>query len=155
MNLSFRELSAMGSAIILAIFSWAYFPSAFLIAKGGELRLATKSGYEILDKSSMLFWYGVGTIVALIVIEIIYHVVLAIRFRKEANTPADERDRMVMSKARRNSYYVLGIGVLFLIVHLHMTEPSGLMAAQLLLLLLAAAEFIKYLSIVIIYRLSI
>lgn len=155
MNLSFRELSAMGSALILAVIAWNYFPDAFLIADGGELRMATKSGYEVLDKSSMLFWFGVGTIVTLIVFEIIYHIVLATRFREEANTSADERDRMVMSKARRNSYYVLDIGALFLVGHLYLTEPSGLMAAQFLLLLLVTAELVKYLSIVVFYRLSI
>lgn len=153
---SFKELSALGSAIILAVLSWNYFPDAFLIAGGDGMRIFRPDGeYEAIARTTMLFWYGMAVVVVLVLFESIYHIALAIRFRDEANEPSDERDREVMSKARRNSYYVLDIGALILVGHLYFVETSGLMAAQLLLLLLVIAELVKYVSMIVHYRMSI
>lgn len=49
--------------------------------------------------------------IALVVIAVIGHVVTAILSPKDANAPADERDKRITDKAGHLSGYVLGFGV--------------------------------------------
>ena len=51
-----------------------------------------------------LFWV---LVVALIVIQVVTHTVLAIRAPQDAKTPLDERERLIHLRATRPAYFVL------------------------------------------------
>jgi hypothetical protein len=46
-------------------------------------------------------------LVLIIVIEIVLHIIAAFRSPKEANRPADEREKLIALKAKRPAFYVL------------------------------------------------
>lgn len=148
-NLSFRELSALGSALAIAFCAYAYFPSIFWLS--ADFSAGTVRGIERAD----FVRTAVGMVVFLVVIEVVYHVVLAILMRNEANEPADERDALIGMKAMRIGYGVIVTGIVLLAGHLLMVDLPGLVAVQYLLLVLFIGEGVRYASQFLLYRLSI
>lgn len=146
---SFRELSALGSATAVAIAGGLYFPDAFRIASA--LAAGTISGFD----SSGLLGVAIGLVVTLIVIQVVSHILIAILYRDEANEPRDERDRLIGMKAGRAAYGVLAFGVAIASGHVLMSDTSGLLAAQYMLLALFIAEFVNYGSRFVLYRMSV
>ncbi len=59
-------------------------------------------------------------VVALVVIEVIAHVVIAIRAPEDARTPRDERERLIDLKAIRAAHYVYVTGTLLAVATLHL-----------------------------------
>ena len=147
MDLSFEEKSAWGSLLAIAIASWLFFPVAVAhIAAGGEL----------IDLASRIaFVIGV-----MIVIEIVYHAVIA---GKARNNDTDERDAQFNLKADRTAGYVLAFGVIWIVGMIMIRSslsssigapavPSSIMVSIYLLLALAASEASKLLSQIWFYR---
>src|SRR5271170_6767034 len=83
MNLSYQEKSTWGSLIATLIVYGRYFAS-------GSHGL-------------------IGTIIALVVIQIVCQIVIAIVSKPE---PKDERDRLINAKAYRTGYFLLVTGVI-------------------------------------------
>ncbi len=96
MDWSFQEKSILGSLVItLAAFGY-YFLQAFKVFTGASSAAALSLPFVLI-----------GVVAVVIVVEIVYQAVLAIRSRPEG---ADERDRLIEAKATRIAYFVLATG---------------------------------------------
>lgn len=97
-NMTFQEKSAWGSLVALGLVSYWYFPAAFAAAgnKGAAADLIAIS---------------IGCVVALVIIEIVYHVIIASR----GDDVRDERDVLINIRAERIASFVLGIGLFTLV----------------------------------------
>lgn len=148
-NLSFRELSALGSALAIAFCAYTYLPTALWLSE--EYSEGMANGLVRVD----FLYPALGVVVFLAGIQVVYHVILAILMRSDANEPRDERDRVIGMKAARVGYGVMITGIVGLIAYLLTVEIPGLLAAQYLLLVLFVAEAIRYGSQFLLYRMSI
>ena len=101
MDLSFQEKSAWGMLIGIVVISALYFPAAFTVV-------------DTVGEALPLIGLIAGGIIALVIIEIIYHTVIAAWSSKEADQ-RDERDKLIDLKAERNAGFVLGFGLFWLI----------------------------------------
>ncbi len=137
---SFRELSALGSLIAIVVAYALYFTRIFGVIANGE----------VPDRMGVLA-YAAVIVGVLVAIEIVYHAVLATRFRNE---PMDERDRAIKARSHQYAYGVLIFGAVLVTGHLLFSD-SGVVAAQFLLLAVVAAETVKYAATFTLYRLSI
>lgn len=147
LDLSFQEKSVWGSAVAVSACSIYYFATVFGMYEEGAVD-AGRAG-EL----------GISLLVALIVIEIVYHSILSAMSR---STESDERDRWIETRASRNGYVALGIGAFALVGHLligaawgeapypGLTTPFAI--ANLLLLAMVVAELVKYTSQIVYYR---
>jgi len=144
MDVSFQEKSAWGSLLAIAIASWLFFPTAVAhIAAGGQF---IDLAYRIV--------FVIGVI---IVIEIVYHAVIAGR---SGDSATDERDAQFTLKADRIAGYVLAFGVVWIVglimIRSSLTGapavPSTIMVSIYLLLALTASEASKLLSQIWFYR---
>ena len=93
MDLSFEEKSAWVNTVIVLLLFGYYFGEAF--------------GAEILGPAATLGLLF-RVVLAVVVIEIVVHVVMAIAHRPEGT---DERDVLVSAKSARNGGMVLGVAV--------------------------------------------
>ena len=98
MNMSFAEKSAWGLLIGLGLMSWWYFPRAFAVAvqTGNPMALGAIS---------------VVCVIGLVVVEAVYHAIIAGHGGEEK----DERDRYIDRQADRNAGFVLGIALFALV----------------------------------------
>lgn len=112
--MSFQEKSAWGLLVGIGLVGYFYFPLAFDIA-------------DSVPHGAPLIGISVVGVVALVIIETIYHIAIAIPHGEQA----DERDALIDLKAERNAGYVLGIGLFWLVGHIIAThtfqgrEPVG------------------------------
>lgn len=143
MSMTFQEKSAWGLLVGIGLVSWFYFPAAFDIA-------------DSVPHGAPLIAISVVGVVALIIIETLYHVVIAIPHGSE---PADERDTLIDLKAERNGGYALGIGLFWLVGHIiasysmQTLEPlGGLSIGVWILFALTASEAAKLISQICYYR---
>ncbi len=104
MDLSFQEKSILGSFIITICLFGAYFIDVF------ELVISENST-EILSLPGRLM----GIVLAVVAVEIIYHIAIAI-FAKDEGT--DERDRLIAAKSTQIAYYILAVGCVTAVGHL-------------------------------------
>ena len=101
MDMTFREKSSWGSLLALGAVAYWYFPRAFGIASNSN---------DATDIMGISF----TCIVALIIIEAIYHSIIA----GKGGDMIDERDILIDLKAERIASYVLGIGLFLLVGHI-------------------------------------
>jgi len=136
MDLSFREKSAVVS-LLAVLGTYGYYFYFVLLGAGPD------------SPAEMLSWM-IGLIVVLVVIEVVFHIVIAGFDHRETERPADERERLISLKAFRVGYLVL-CG--FVLLALGRTlfgsvfapeEVSLLEIANLLLLGLVLAEVANY-----------
>jgi len=72
----------------------------------------------------MIFLIFIGvSIVARIIIYIIFHIINTIAMRKEESTKLDERDRLVKLKSTRNSHHIFSGGIMLTIISLAIGMP--------------------------------
>lgn len=103
MDLSFQEKSIAGSLIItIGLFAW-YFSQVF--------KVLTSNSSEAAATLPMVL---VGVVVAVVLVEIAYHAVIALASRPDDQ---DERDRLIEARATRISYFVLATGCITTIGH--------------------------------------
>jgi hypothetical protein len=99
-------------------------------------------------------------VIAIVVIQIVYHIVLALESKPE---PKDERDILIECKAYRNAYFSLATGAFLVIscvimaVLMHDATPARIIVTpflivNLVLLFMVLAELVKYLSQLFYYR---
>jgi hypothetical protein len=89
-------------------------------------------------------------IAAFIVIELAAHLVLYLRFPKEARTPKDERERLIDLRATRLAAYVYVIGTFIAI--LAGTHATGLATGVWVLFAFVIAEVVNYSMRIFLYR---
>lgn len=145
MDLSFEEKSAWGSLAAISLLSFWYFPKALAVVRAADSPVALVAISAI--------W-----IVLLIIVEVVYHAVIA------ATAPAaagrtDERDRLINLKAERNASFVLGFGLFWLIGWIVIqsvvgaeTVPQPLEIVVFILLAITISEIAKLASQIWHYR---
>lgn len=145
MDLSFQEKSAWGLLAGILVVSAFYFPNALQIV-------------EYTGNPVALIAISVVGVIALVVIEVIYHIIIAIPGGDEF----DERDALIDLKAERNGGFVLGFS-LFMLVGLIILEnavlggtgPSPLLIAVYIIAALTFSEVAKLASQIWYYRAGI
>ena len=139
--MSFREKSAWITLITLIVMTllWAaHFPwnRPFTLAP---------------DSNPIVFHALVLATISFVVIEVVAHVIVALRAPREASAPADERERLIGLKGTRIGAYVyaaLSLSSIFLI-HLGANE-IGL--AYFILFSFVIAEIVNYTARIVYYR---
>ena len=145
MDLSFQEKSAWGLLAGILVVSAFYFPAALDIV-------------EYADNPIALIAISVVGVIALVAIEIIYHIIIAIPGGDES----DERDQLIDLKAERNAGFVLGIALFVLVGHIivvsivpHAPDLSVLLVGVYIIAALTVSEVVKLVSQIWYYRAGI
>lgn len=124
---------------------------SMLIAYGAYFaKLASAARAGPPPMMNMLIWFAGITIAQVIAIAIVT-AVLAILAQREANAPADERDRAIARRAGNSAYYVLMVGVILVGVVMPFSEPAWKIINA-ALLSLVVAEAVRYILIILSYR---
>ncbi|MDB5438604.1 MAG: hypothetical protein JWM33_1031 [Caulobacteraceae bacterium] len=133
----FREKSAWISlACLLATFGVFFFSMIHGVIE--------PSGF----RSAHLFFVA---FVVFFVLQIILHVIAAAMAPKEANTPADERERRILLAAGRNAHLVLIAGVILTPLTLHLGLGGPAMAYH-LMMALVVSEIVRSVSQIVYFR---
>ena len=142
MNLSFQEKSAWGLLAGILLVSAYYFPAALAVVE--------RTGHPV-----PLLLVSIGGVVAIVVIEVIYHILIAV----SGDTRTDERDALIDLKAGRNGALILGVALFSLIGHvvwqyirLEGTGPNPLTIVVYIVGALTLAEVARLVSQIWYYR---
>ena len=135
--MSFREKSAWVTLIAIAFVVGLYYMHAPRV-------LDPRSGGWELHILVLCF-------AAFIVIDLVAHVVLYLRYPKDARTPKDERERLIDMKAVRIAYWVFVAGAFLSVATLHAGATVGGIA-YLVLTAFAVSQLVKHAARVIYYR---
>ena len=145
-DLSFKEKSILGTLIGITLVSFWYFETVLGMLQAGATDLVA------LGK------LAVGLVIFFILVEIVFHTLLAARWPRDAAAGEDERDQLIELKGERVGGLLLGLGVVSTIGHIALNAlfetaaPSHFLSVNLLLLSLTIAEIGKYVSQLIYYR---
>jgi len=147
MEMSYQEKSIFGSLVAMLVV-YGYYFAAVLHNIGKPEFAATGLGRLIL------------AVIAIIVIEVVYHIVLALESKPEAK---DERDILIESKAYRNAYFALSTGAFLVIASVIAADlardaaPTRILVTpflvvNLVLLFMVLAEVVKLVTQLLHYR---
>lgn len=136
--MSFREKSAWTTFVLLLAFG-VYFLE---LAKPLIAPQAPHPSY---------FPLFVGLVAAIVVVEIVMHVVLAIRAPQDAKAPRDERERLIAQRATARAYYWLLPGAFAAIGTIHLGASTPVLA-HCVLFAIWVAELTRYGSLLYYYR---
>lgn len=92
-------------------------------------------------------------VVAIVVLEIITHVVIAIRSPREAQTPIDERERLIELRSMRPAFFVLLVGAFLSVGTIHLGASTWVLT-HCVLFAIWMAELTRYGSRLYHYRRS-
>ncbi|MDX1481947.1 MAG: hypothetical protein R3315_09740 [Woeseiaceae bacterium] len=142
MDLSFQEKSAWGLLAGILVVAAFYFPRALAIV-------------EYSGNPVALIAISVVGVVAIVVIEVIYHALISVA----GGTATDERDRLIDLRSERIGGFALGIALFTIVAHVigqtvlaGGLAPSGLLVAVYIIGALTIAEVVKLASQIWIYR---
>lgn len=120
---------------------------------GGLMYFATvaDNSRSILKPAEPTMPLIVGYTIVLVLIAVVGHIVTAILSPKDANAPADERDKRIIDKAGHLSGYVLGFGVVmslgtYLVLHNGSLLFYGVFASLML------SQIMEYVIQLLLYR---
>jgi hypothetical protein len=133
MGLTYQEKSIWGSLIIILVAFAYYFAGLF----GGTAGTSA----PVVDIPRLIAVVGI-----IIVVEVIYHIVIAV---KSGGSPKDERDQLIDTKAYRNAYFFLSVG-LFAAIASAVWIPD--MTAHVLIVAMVIAECSHFVSQLYYYR---
>jgi hypothetical protein len=147
MDLSYQEKSILGSLLAMVVVYASYFASAF--------RHFGQSQFDGGTLGRLII-----TVIAIVAIEIVYHIALALRARPE---PKDERDLLIECKAYRTAYFAMFSGMSLVITWLivaglaRVAAPGRISVApflmvNLILLVLVLTELLKFVAQLFYYR---
>ena len=135
--MSFREKSAWVTLIAILLVSLLFFthgPRVFAGRVGAwELHLVAVC------------------IAAFVLIEVVAHAVLYVRYPKDARTPKDEREQLADLKATRIAAYVFVLGS-FLAILTSVHAPNAGIVGFVVLTAFVVAEIVNYAARIIYYR---
>ena len=140
MDMTFREKSYWASLVIMSVVWVNYFVRVQPSLADGSITRA---------ESVVLFF---GALVALIVLQIVVHIGLAVTNPKTADQAADERDRIISHKAGNVSGWVLGFCVVMIGAYAMFMDISSVLIANLLLLALVLSHCAEYALALFYYR---
>ena len=141
MDLSYQEKSILGSLLAMVVVYSIYFAATL-----------RNIGREDLGLGRLML-----TVIAIVVIEIVYHIALAIEGGVERK---DERDILIECKAYRNAYLMLATGAGLVITYFIVAGLAGatripltpFLAVNVMLLFMVVAELTKSLTQLFYYR---
>ena len=147
MEMSYQEKSITGSLLAMLLVYGYYF--AAVLRHIGQPEFGGGAIGRLMQ-----------TVIAIIVIEIVYHIVLAVQSKPE---PKDERDILIESKAYRNAYLLLAtgaalvIGLVLVAGLIRDAAPTRIMVTPFLLvnvvlLFMVLAEVMKFVTQLLYYR---
>src|SRR5437867_13314691 len=97
--------------------------------------------------------FSLSLLAALIVAEVVLHLLIAIRSPKDARTPKDERERLIDLRASRVAFYVLLIGAFTSLgFGLHFPGASRFTMGALLMGAIIAALLARFGTQIALYR---
>jgi hypothetical protein len=137
MDLSYQEKSILGSLLAVGVVFGYYFATV--------LRDISRSEF---DCASLPIGRLVLAVVAIVVIEIVYHILLALESKPE---PKDERDTLIASKAYRNAYFLLSAGI-FVVMCAVMLAFKPFLIVNLVLFVWVLAELAQFVTQLFYYR---
>ncbi len=147
MDMSYQEKSILGSVLAFVVVFGYYFVAVLRDLGRGEF---------VGGMVPRL----VGAVIAIVVIEIVYHIVLALESRAEAK---DERDILIECKAYRNAYFLLASGAFTVIVWVIVANlapaaastriaVTNFVTVNLVLFFMVVADLMKFLTQLFYYR---
>lgn len=142
--MSFREKSAWISFICIAAVFGYYFATLFSTVA------AHPNANPFANRELVTLFYG--SIAALVALEIVLHVIVAIRSPKDVMTPRDERERLIALKATRVAYLVIALCTILaavVVVHHH---DNRWMLGNVVLLALVIGEMSRFASQIVYFR---
>lgn len=145
-DLSFKEKSILTTLVGVSVIAAWYFWTVM------EMLAADAVNLVALGKLAVFLT------IFFIVVEVVFHAVMAVWAPRESREESDERDRLIELKADRIAGLLLGIGVAFTVGHIGLNalfgSPSNspFITANLLLFFLTVAEIAKYVSQLVFYR---
>ncbi len=133
--MAFREKSAWISMVVtLCVYGVYFFDLGRAVFQGAPFTL--------------FGW--IGTLIALIVVQIVLNIVIAVASPKEAQTPRDERERLIGMRASGVAFYVLLVGVLSAVTVAYVVDKLGL--AALVVAAAGLAQIVQYAGVIVGYR---
>lgn len=135
--MSFREKSAWISLFVTLVVWGGYLLHVFVWPGDGAGRLAM----PLL----------IGAIVVTVVFQTVLHIAIAAHAPRDAQSPADERDRLIALKAAQAAGFALAAGVFLVAGSIHVGARPGEMANG-ILAALALAELIRCAAVIAAYR---
>ena len=137
--MSFREKSAWITVITLLVVS-----VLFVLHMPPPWSLAPKPNLFMFHVLLLL-------VVSFVVIEIIAHVVVALRAPRDARAPRDERDRLIALKARSLAYYVFAVLALASVFLVH-ARANEFGIAFCVLASFVVSQAVNYIARIVYYR---
>jgi cytochrome b561 len=92
-----------------------------------------------------------GLVIAIIVLEVVLHAIAAARAPQDANTPRDERERLIALKATQPAFFVLMAGAFLAIGTIHL-GGGALLLMHSVLFAMWIAELTRYGALIYYYR---
>jgi hypothetical protein len=136
--MSFREKSAWISFLtILAVFI-PFFWNSFRQYRGAV------AGSEAVTTAFLL-------LATFVVLEIVLHVVVALRAPADARSPRDEREHLIDMRATRVAFNVLVVGALAAVATMHLT-PRAWVMQQVVLFAIVAAQLVRFGGQILLFR---
>ena len=136
--MSFREKSAWISFVtILAVFI-PFFWNSFRQYRGAV------AGSEAVTTAFLL-------LATFVVLEIVLHVVVALRAPADARSPRDEREHLIDMRATRVAFNVLVVGALAAVATVHLT-PRAWVMQQVVLFAIVAAQLVRFGGQILLFR---
>ena len=136
MNKSFHEKSIWISLATISLIFGYYFVRVF--------KMASQDQINVVESIVLL----ISVIVMVIIVEVVFHIILALRTRPEAQ---DERDRLIELKATRNAYFVLVFGI-FLPIACIAASVRPFIVAHVIMFIFVLSEIAQFLSQLFYYR---
>lgn len=138
-GLSFREKSAWAMAIILTAAGLFYFDKVVRISIG------------MGETAPPMIGLVIAYVVLIVIASIIVMSVLAATSGKEADTPADEREKMIAHKAGNWSGYVLAVPAFSALLNYAVTRDGNLLF-HIVFLSFMLSQISEYIFQIILYR---
>ena len=137
--MSFREKSA-----------WLM---ALLMAAAGLFYLHVVRGVSHVRGETVPSATVIGFVILVVICSVVAQIVLALSSPKEANAPADERERIVQQRAGNWSGLVLAAGAVFSLGHF-MVYSDGIMLFHLVMASLIVSQIAEYAFQIVLVRRS-
>ena len=133
--MSFREKSAWISLLSMAVIYGLYFRSV--------IHAGPQAGFH--------FGGLLGTIIALVVVQVVLYIAVAIFAPTDADAPPDERDKLIELRATRVAYSGLATGIAFA-CFFGAFNPPIIFNTNSLLFILVTAEILRSACQIVQYR---
>jgi heme/copper-type cytochrome/quinol oxidase subunit 2 len=140
--MAFREKLAWISVLTMTLVYGWYFWTVFPLARAGHV--------DRLHYAAMLQ----GTIIVVVVLQVILAILVAIFSPREAARPEDERERLIALKGSRSAYFVLVTGTLLVSVCGIFFNADSVLLGNAALVAVVAANLVKDITQVVHYRLG-